>query len=455
MNKIIISVFLVICTANLSAEVVTGIVANEDYSPSAGTVVYDLTGRRLQVFNNTIMNAQAITRAITGFDGNFTFENLNPGKKFFLTRDMENCCTFTEADIESGSTVALTNQKAARIKGTLLAGDNPIPNTEVTATFVSANPGFHYYHKSKTDSKGCFVFKDLMPGDYSISVTEDVPQVGCCFNSVITKKMKTTVKPGQKYTVKMGGTDLPYITGKVTNTKDAPLHGVWVSLFTGSEKDQQQQSKVWSAVTDRKGNYSIYDIPPGKYSVQCFRRLAKNNASRVLKDKREITIPDVKGTRPKNTLDISIDKSEFMPLQFGQKAPQVQSEIGSGTSFDLSAQHGKVVVIHFYASWCKPCLSTMGDFDKLQTAFGDKIVVLAISLDESIEEFNKFISDNPPKHPHLFDGPWKQSKTAKDYKVVNLPTSIVIGPEGNIEQMDLFGPTLTKFVKSLLNKQKP
>lgn len=177
-------------------------------------------------------------------------------------------------------------------------------------------------------------------------------------------------------------------------------------------------------------------------------------ASRVLKDKRAITVPDVEGVRPKNTLDISIDKSEFMPLEFGQVAPAIKSKFSDGTPFDLSAYRGKVVVLHFYASWCGSCISTMDDFDKLQNKFGDKIVVVGISLDESVEEFNKFISKNPPKHPHLFDGPWKESTTAKDYRVVNIPTSMIIGSTGNIEQMDLFGGVLVKFVKTILPANK-
>ena len=163
-------------------------------------------------------------------------------------------------------------------------------------------------------------------------------------------------------------------------------------------------------------------------------------------------LPDKKGIRPKNSLEISIDISEFMPLNFGQKAPDIRSALGSGSTFDLSTHRGKVVVLHFYASWCKPCISTMKDFDKLQTTFAEKIVVLGISLDEKIEDFDKFIAKTESKHPHLYDGPWKKSKSAKDYRVINIPTSIVIGPEGNIEQMDLFGTTLTKFVKTLIKK---
>lgn len=278
MKKITILILLVICSANLCWGAITGQLLNSDGSPSAGTVVYDLTGKRLQVYNNKIMMAQNLPRAITGFDGKFTFEDIISGKKLLLTRDMENCCTLNEVTAMVGRDVALTAAEPARLKGTLLAGDKPIPDTEVTATLISKHRNLRYYHQTKTDSKGRFVFKDVMPGEYGISVIEEVPQIGCCFRSVATKQVRMTVKPGEDLAIKLGGTDLPYLTGNVTDSAKTPLHGVWVSLFAKDKSESpQQQSQVWSCVTDRKGNYSIYDIPPGEYSVECLRRLAKNN----------------------------------------------------------------------------------------------------------------------------------------------------------------------------------
>ena len=86
----------------------------------------------------------------------------------------------------------------------------------------------------------------------------------------------------------------------------------------------------------------------------------------------------------------------------------------------------------------------------MQYKFGDKVVVLGISMDESVDDFDKFISKTRTKHLQLYDGPWKESKTGKDYRIVNVPTSIIIDPEGNIAQMDLFGAILTKFVGTIL-----
>ena len=142
-----------------------------------------------------------------------------------------------------------------------------------------------------------------------------------------------------------------------------------------------------------------------------------------------------------------------MPLKYGQQAPLIESKALWEDPFDLTAYRGKIVVLHFYTSWCRHCIRSMGDFDKLQTKYKDKVVVVGISLDKAVEEFNKFITNNPSEHQHIFDGPWKKSKTAKDYRVVNVPTSMIIDAEGNIQQIDLFGAVLAKYVQKLIDTE--
>jgi len=445
MKKVMILILLAVLSQWSFADIVTGLILNSDDTPDAGTVVYDLTGKRLEVYNNKIMMAQNLQRAISNFDGKFAFKKMKPGKRLILARDMQNNCSISTHNIEYGSSIDIAFRKPARLTGTFLAGDKPIADTEVNAILMSPYLNFRYYHQAVTDSKGRFKFKRLMPGKYQINVVADVPQVGCCFRTVTVKQTEVDLKAG--------GSDLPYLAGKVIDRNEKGLHGVWVSLFAkDTKKISVTQSSAFSAVTDRDGNYTIYDIPPGDYSVQCFRRLAENNASRVMNETRSLTIPKEEGKRTKNTLDITIDKEQFLPLRVGQLAPAIGS--GGEGIFDLKANHGKIVVLHFYASWCKPCIKSMGDFDKLQMAFGDEVVVLGISLDESVEAFNAFIVKNPGNHQHLYGGPWKKSKSAKAYRVINIPTSVIIGPNGRIIQLDLFGKTLTKFIRSELSRKK-
>ncbi len=48
----------------------------------------------------------------------------------------------------------------------------------------------------------------------------------------------------------------------------------------------------------------------------------------------------------------------------------------------LHKQNDTVYVINFWATWCKPCIKELPDFEKLNQAFkDDKVKVYLVSLD--------------------------------------------------------------------------
>ena len=73
-----------------------------------------------------------------------------------------------------------------------------------------------------------------------------------------------------------------------------------------------------------------------------------------------------------------------------------------------------------------------------------------LSLDEDVSDCRKLVLQKHTCHPQLFAGPWKTSKIAQDYRVVNVPTTIILDPAGRVVQMDLFNATLKNFIQELL-----
>ncbi len=68
----------------------------------------------------------------------------------------------------------------------------------------------------------------------------------------------------------------------------------------------------------------------------------------------------------------------------GQLAPAlVFKTLDSGT-FDLSAEHGKVVIVHFWATWCVPCHTEIPALDAFYTRFHNRgVELIGISVDRS------------------------------------------------------------------------
>ena len=67
----------------------------------------------------------------------------------------------------------------------------------------------------------------------------------------------------------------------------------------------------------------------------------------------------------------------------GDLAPSLVAPLFGGSSFDLAGQRGHVVLLNFWASWCKPCRAEMPELARLQRQYRERgLVVLGLSADD-------------------------------------------------------------------------
>jgi len=55
---------------------------------------------------------------------------------------------------------------------------------------------------------------------------------------------------------------------------------------------------------------------------------------------------------------------------------------------------GKVVILNFWATWCPPCIQEMPSLTTLQARLGDRVNVLAVSVDDDAEAYNRFLREH-------------------------------------------------------------
>jgi thiol-disulfide isomerase/thioredoxin len=66
----------------------------------------------------------------------------------------------------------------------------------------------------------------------------------------------------------------------------------------------------------------------------------------------------------------------------GAPAPAVRADLLDGGTFDSAKQLGKVVVLNFWATWCKPCRQEMPALDAFYRAHrAEGLEVIAISIE--------------------------------------------------------------------------
>jgi peroxiredoxin len=89
----------------------------------------------------------------------------------------------------------------------------------------------------------------------------------------------------------------------------------------------------------------------------------------------------------------------------GDLAPEFRLQKSDSGSVSLADLRGKVVMVHFWATWCPPCVEELPTLDRLHNStLGKDFEMLAVSVDEGgAGAVVPFIQKNGLNLPVLFD----------------------------------------------------
>ncbi len=117
------------------------------------------------------------------------------------------------------------------------------------------------------------------------------------------------------------------------------------------------------------------------------------------------------------------------PLGRDSPAPDFSlPRVGGGGAVSLSDSRGKVVLVNFWATWCKPCEDEMPAMERLYRELGtDHFELLAVSVDESMAEVSAFRERLELSFPILLDA---EKRVAQAYQTFRFPESFLVGRDG-------------------------
>ena len=127
-----------------------------------------------------------------------------------------------------------------------------------------------------------------------------------------------------------------------------------------------------------------------------------------------------------------------------------------GKSQSLSQYRGKIVLVNFWATWCKPCTTEMPAMQAVYNKLRDKgFVVLAINELEDDAKVREHIKQYGHTFPVLMD---RDNKVANQFGVFGLPVSVFIDQEGRVQAF-IKGGLLTEQkideIVARIQKQEP
>jgi peroxiredoxin len=117
------------------------------------------------------------------------------------------------------------------------------------------------------------------------------------------------------------------------------------------------------------------------------------------------------------------------PLGRGSPAPAFElPRLGASGSLALADLRGKVVLINFWATWCKPCEDEMPAMEELyRTLQPEGFELIAISVDHEVAPVASFRQRLGLSFPILMDS-GKEAATA--YQTFRFPETFLVGRDG-------------------------
>lgn len=141
----------------------------------------------------------------------------------------------------------------------------------------------------------------------------------------------------------------------------------------------------------------------------------------------------------------------------GGKAPAISLVNTQNFDVELSDYAGKVVIVNFWATWCKPCEEEIPSLVAMYNGFkNDDLVILAISIDKEKgpAEINNFAIAHNMNFQVLLD---PKSGVGKRYGITGVPESFIISRQGVIVKkftgaLDWTDPGVLALIQSELKK---
>ncbi len=140
-------------------------------------------------------------------------------------------------------------------------------------------------------------------------------------------------------------------------------------------------------------------------------------------------------------------------LAVGNPAVPIEATTSGGKEITLEMYRGKVLLLDFWASWCRPCRQEMPHVKKVYNEFNGKgFEIIGVSLDESADKFRSYVKEQDIAWPQIFDGKGWNSEVGKSYAVNSIPATFLIDRKGRIRFRNLRGDELYEAVKTLIEE---
>ena len=137
----------------------------------------------------------------------------------------------------------------------------------------------------------------------------------------------------------------------------------------------------------------------------------------------------------------------------GKKAINFNVKDLDGNDLSLEQYRGNVILLDFWAVWCKPCIAEMPNVKQVYEKYKDKnFQIIGVSLDNSRDTLVGYLEKEGIAWPQVFDGNGWDNQVAKMYGIRGIPHMYLIDGDGIVRKSGVRGHALEPAVAELVRE---
>jgi peroxiredoxin len=133
---------------------------------------------------------------------------------------------------------------------------------------------------------------------------------------------------------------------------------------------------------------------------------------------------------------IVVNKKKEEKLHVGDVVTGIELPTLDGEVWEVEKTRGKVTVLNFFATWCKPCVEELPELEAFHKDYNNQANIFIISKGEPKSWVQQFVAKHQSSLPFLLD---VDEKVAKRFQIVGQPETVIIDQNG-IMREKIVGP---------------
>lgn len=135
----------------------------------------------------------------------------------------------------------------------------------------------------------------------------------------------------------------------------------------------------------------------------------------------------------------------------GAKLPAFTAKDINGEDVSDAQLRGKVAVVLAWANWDYESRNLRDKLSRLQNEYGDRLAVMSISLDASIQTCKNSLRNDSTKTINVCDQMMFESPLLKQFALDKVPSNVLYNAQGHIMERNMKPNDIETRIKTLLN----